>query len=221
MQKSFTTDFLTKKKKRNEGELPQYKVEDSHPAIIAPETWDLAQLEMERRSRLGSRFSSKGPLSSRLVCADCGGFYGSKVWHSTDGHRRAIWRCNQKYDKTIFRTGGGEKCITPHVTEAQVMEAFEKVAAEMIASRTEVMEACRETLATLLDTTAIDGKIEKASAEAEKITVQVKELIEKQSRGTVEGFTDKYGALERKFNTVQDRIAKLEGEKADREYQAR
>ena len=221
LQKSFTTDFLTKKKKRNEGELPQYKVEDSHPAIIAPETWDLAQLEMERRSRLGSRFSSKGPLSCRLVCADCGGFFGSKVWHSTDGHRRVIWRCNQKYDKTISRASGQQKCATPHVTEAQVMEAFEKVAAEMIASRTEVMEACRETLATLLDTTAIDIKIEKASSEAEKISNQVKDLINQQSRGTVEGFSEKYATLEKKFNAVQDRISRLETEKADQEYRSR
>ena len=36
LQKSYTVDFLTKKKKINEGELPQYYVENSHPAIITP-----------------------------------------------------------------------------------------------------------------------------------------------------------------------------------------
>ena len=36
LQKSFTVDFLTKKTKVNEGEVPQYYVEDSHPAIIEP-----------------------------------------------------------------------------------------------------------------------------------------------------------------------------------------
>ena len=79
-QKTFTTDFLTHKNKKNEGELPQYIIENSHPAIIPEETWELVQLEMERRRRMGNRFSAKGPLASRLVCADCGAFFGAKVW---------------------------------------------------------------------------------------------------------------------------------------------
>lgn len=37
LQKCFTVDFLSKKKKANEGEVPQYYVENSHPAIIVPE----------------------------------------------------------------------------------------------------------------------------------------------------------------------------------------
>jgi DNA invertase Pin-like site-specific DNA recombinase len=37
LQKRFTVDFLTKKQKVNEGEVPQYYVENSHPAIISPE----------------------------------------------------------------------------------------------------------------------------------------------------------------------------------------
>ena len=36
LQKSFTVDFLQKKTKKNEGEVPQYYVEHSHEAIIAP-----------------------------------------------------------------------------------------------------------------------------------------------------------------------------------------
>lgn len=40
LQKSFTVDFLQKKTKINEGEVPQYYVEHSHEAIISPEEWD-------------------------------------------------------------------------------------------------------------------------------------------------------------------------------------
>ena len=49
LQKTFTVDFLTKKKKINEGEVQQYYIENSHPAIIPPETYDLVQIELERR----------------------------------------------------------------------------------------------------------------------------------------------------------------------------
>ena len=43
LQKKFTVDFLTKKTKVNEGEVPQYYVEESHPAIISPEEFELVQ----------------------------------------------------------------------------------------------------------------------------------------------------------------------------------
>ena len=39
LQKSYTVDFLTKKTKVNEGEIPQYYVEDNHEAIIDPEVF--------------------------------------------------------------------------------------------------------------------------------------------------------------------------------------
>ena len=49
LQKTFCTDFLTKKMKVNEGEVPQYYVENSHPAIVNAEVFDLVQQELERR----------------------------------------------------------------------------------------------------------------------------------------------------------------------------
>ncbi len=49
LQKTFCTDFLTKKMKVNEGEVPQYYVENSHPAIVNAEVFELVQQELERR----------------------------------------------------------------------------------------------------------------------------------------------------------------------------
>ena len=75
----------------------RYHVKDSHPAIVSSEVWDLVQIEVERRKTLGKHYSSGGVFASRVVCGDCGGFYGAKVWHSTDPYRTIIWRCNGKY----------------------------------------------------------------------------------------------------------------------------
>ena len=51
LQKRFTVDFLTKKQKINEGEVPQYYVANSHPAIIPPEVFDLVQYEVKQRKK--------------------------------------------------------------------------------------------------------------------------------------------------------------------------
>ena len=52
MQKRFTVDFLTKKTKVNEGEVPQYYVVGNHEAIIEPETFDKVQRELQRRAEM-------------------------------------------------------------------------------------------------------------------------------------------------------------------------
>ncbi len=51
LQKSYTVDYLTKKTKVNEGEIPQYYVEGDHEAIITLETFDMVQRELEKRGR--------------------------------------------------------------------------------------------------------------------------------------------------------------------------
>ncbi len=91
LQKSFTVDFLTKKKKINEGEIPQYYVENSHPAIITPEVFDLVQQDIKKRKNTRGYKTGGGCFSGKIVCGECGSFYGSKVWHSTSKYRRVIW----------------------------------------------------------------------------------------------------------------------------------
>ena len=71
LQKSFTVDFLTKKTKINEGEVPQYYVEDSHPAIIEPWEWEQVQAELERRKNSRNRHRQTSPFSGKILCGDC------------------------------------------------------------------------------------------------------------------------------------------------------
>ena len=63
--------------------MPQYYVEHSHPAIIAPEEWEQVQKEYRLRKSYGRHRNSLSPFSSKIICGDYGSFYGAKVWHST------------------------------------------------------------------------------------------------------------------------------------------
>ena len=103
LQKTYTVDFLSKKKKKNNGELTQYYITDNHPAIIPREDFLNAQLELARRnskkkvsqkktkSVLG-KYCSKYPLSERLVCGECGSMYRRTTW-SKKGKKKVVWRC--------------------------------------------------------------------------------------------------------------------------------
>lgn len=141
LQKEFTVDFLQKKMKKNDGEVPQYYVEGNHEAIISPAVFDLVQTEIERRSKGGSRYSGVSIFSNKIKCGDCGAWFGSKVWHSTDRYRRVIYRCNHKYN--------GKKCETPHVTEEEVKAAFVSAYNQLVTERREIIanaETIRRTL---------------------------------------------------------------------------
>ncbi len=52
MQKTYTIDFLTKKKVKNEGYAQQYYIEDNHEAIIPKELFHRVQVEKARRASL-------------------------------------------------------------------------------------------------------------------------------------------------------------------------
>lgn len=157
IQKTFTPDFLTKKAVKNCGQVPSYFVEQSHPAIIAPETFEMVQAEVARRKREGGRYSGVSIFSGKIKCGECGGFFGAKVWHSTDKYRRTIYRCNNKYD--------GHKCQTPHVTEEEIKAAFVTAFNKLVTEREEIAANARLVRQTLCDTTELEQ--EKASLQQE------------------------------------------------------
>ena len=156
LQKTFCADFLTKKMVKNEGQVQQYYVENSHPTIIEPDEFDAVQLELERRKNLGRPTSSTSIFASRLICADCGGRFGKKVWGSYKGdktYRKEVWQCNDKY-KRLGNPGKG--CQTPHSTEEVIKERFLAAFNQLLHNRDGLIADCRLAQNVLCDTTAID-----------------------------------------------------------------
>ena len=90
LQKVFTEDFITKKKIRNTGQVPQYYVEGNHEAIVSAETFDLVQEQMAARKPGNNRYSGVHVFSGMVFCGDCGSRYGSKVLHANDKYRKII-----------------------------------------------------------------------------------------------------------------------------------
>ena len=152
LQKFYTEDFLTKKQLPNKGILPQYYVEGNHEAIIPPETFELVQLELDRRKAKNGRYSGVDMFASRIVCGECGGYYGSKVWHSNQAkYRRVIYRCNQKYS-------GEKHCSTPHVTEEQIKQSFIEALNLLIAKRNDIIAGLMVDAEILYNTTALEAE---------------------------------------------------------------
>ncbi len=215
LQKKFTTDFLTKKMKVNEGEVPQYYVRNSHPAIIEPGAWDQVQKEMHKRKANPRQRYCNSPFSGKIICGDCGCVYGSKVWHSTDQYRRVIWQCNGKFK-------GDEKCTTPHLTEDQIRDAFREAVSKLIQDRTALLEDGRILKEALTDCTGIDKKLNEISGEMEIVAGMIDACV-RENAATAQDqcqYKSKYDDLINRFETLPAKQAALQKERSEREQKA-
>lgn len=211
LQKRFTVDFLQKKMKVNEGEVPQYYVENSHEAIVSEELFDQVQEEMERRKKLGRRYRSGSLFSCRIVCGDCGDFYGPKVWNSNNKYRRVIWQCNSKFK-------GAHRCATPHLTEDAIKEKFIEAYNQLIPDREQLIEDCRVMQATLTDCTEIDKEIEQNMQEAEIVSGLVQRCVDENSQTPMDQdeYLARYNGMVNRYEAIKHKLAELQKKRAER-----
>ncbi len=199
LQKTYSTDFLDKTRRKNEGQVPQVYVKECHEAIIPPETFDRVQAEIERRKK--GHATGSTIFSGKIFCGECGQIYGPKVWHSNDPkYRKTIWQCNSKFkDKT--------RCKTPHLTEDEIKAAF-------ITALNKVLPIRGEVIANLKDVQSSLGSIEHLEAEAERLTEElaaiadiVQQTIDENTR--IAQNQDDY---QRRYDEQADRYRKTEDE---------
>lgn len=212
LQKTFTVDFLTKKTKVNEGEVPQYYVENSHPAIISREDWDRVQTEIERRKGISYAYSGSTSFSCKIVCGCCGGYFGQKVWHSTDKYRTVIWQCNNKFKAKT-------KCTTPHFSEDAIKERFLQAYTELIGNRDFLCEDIELVINTLTDTAKLDEAIEKQTELIAELTTLVSRCIEENATTaqSQEAYLKKYESLVKRHENALTRLKELQSDKRSKE----
>ena len=204
LQKSYTADFLTHKRVKNDGQLKQYYVEDHHEGIVDPKTFDLAQAEMRRRRGHKGEYSGTSIFSSKIVCGECGCFFGSKVWHSTDKYRKVIWRCNHKY-------GSDHKCSTPNITEDEIKALFLKAMNMLLEDKEGIIEDL-----TLLQQMA--GAVDSLQTEADAVNTEMESLY-KASMEMInlnasvaqdqDAYNEQYGKLLSRYEELQAKHKEL------------
>ncbi len=205
LQKSYTVDFLTKKKKANEGEIPQYYVEGNHEAIITPQLFEKVQQELERRGNTRGRYSGVGIFSTKIKCGECGAWYGSKVWHSTDEYRKTIFRCNGKYKQD-------KPCGTPHLTEDEIKALFISAVNKLLSEKAELIENLTLIQNTLFDSTALEAELKTLRDEVQVLVEMIQNCIAENARVAQDQteYEERYNALVARYDTAKTRVEEVE-----------
>lgn len=210
LQKEFTVDFLEKKMKRNEGEVPQYYVENSHPAIIDKELFDRVQLELARRKQCKHKYSGMSIFASRLVCGDCGAPFGPKVWNSNSKYRRVIWQCNDKFK--------GQKCTTPHLEEDEIKQRFLVAYNNLILNRKALIEDSATMVAVFSDCSEIETQLEALYQELDVVEELTRRCIAENAitPQRQDAYQQRYNGLVDRHEAAKAQVAELESRRAER-----
>lgn len=127
LQKSYTADFLAKKRVVNDGKLQKYHIQDDHEAIIDIDTWNAVQQELARREEYCKEHKTNTygvltetkPLSGKIICGECNNLYTRVSYTYRDGRRVVKWRCG-----STNKVGGRRVCSNRYIMEDALIKLF-------------------------------------------------------------------------------------------------
>lgn len=181
LQKTYVTDCITKKTRKNNGELPMYLVKNHHEPIISRSDFNRVQEEMARRSakrtiadkltKTGQgKYSAKYALSELLICGECGEHYRRVTW-TAKGFKEIKWRCVSRIQY------GKKKChSSPTVDEQALHRAIVSAINEFCEVKDDVAKALRESITEVLDPNQ-NGSVQAAQQRIDELARNMDELI--------------------------------------------
>ena len=142
--KTFKPDVLSKHRVKNEGQAPSYYVENSHPAIISQELFDMVQAVKERRKNLRStaktgrgKYSRKYVLSGLLVCSNCGAKFRRNGRTVASGEFIPTWVC-------ITHQKDHQACKMRPLKEKEIYAAYERAVKRLLGETNDLMEIVKQ-----------------------------------------------------------------------------
>lgn len=181
LQKTYVTDCITKKTRKNNGELPMYIVKNHHDPIISRDDFNRVQEEMARRSAKRNiaekltkteqgKYSAKYALSELLFCGECGAHYRRVTW-TAKGFKEIKWRCISRIQY------GKRKCHdSPTIDEQPLHRAIVSAINEFCEVKDDVAKVLRESVTEDFDAN-LNGGVQAAQQRIDELTHNIDELI--------------------------------------------
>ena len=214
IRKYYVKDFLTHELVKNNGEVESFYVTKHHEPIVSRADFELVQREFQSRRKLGISYNSINTFSGKVFCGDCKKLYGLKVWHSTSKYRKEVYQCNAKFKN---------KCKTPSLTEDDIKALFLKAYQKFIVNKAQVIEATKEMIEILCNTTPLITKLNTLNSKSKEIVVLVESLIQQNASKALntDEFEKRYYDYDNQYNTITEKITNVELEIQDRKSKAK
>ena len=175
LQKTYTTDFLTKTRVKNHGVVPQYYVENSHEAIIPREIFMQVQEELIHRRIVHTSpngknrtFSCIHCFSNMIFCGGCGDVFRRVNWNNR-GKKSVVWRCVSRLENT------GLFCEARTVFESTLEQVMVTAINQALCDKDQFLITLQKNIETVIchenspTLTAIDKRLTELQAELLKL----------------------------------------------------
>ncbi|EJO22294.1 recombinase zinc beta ribbon domain protein [Selenomonas sp. FOBRC6] len=181
-------------------------------AIISPDLFDFVQTEIKEREKSG-KHSGVSIFANKIKCGCCGGWYGAKVWHSTDKYRRGIYRCNKKYAHK------GKPCGTRHLTEEEIKRIFVQALNSLVEVKENVIAELRSLIDSVCQTGELTEERNRAEQELGVLAERLEILIRENARVAQDqtAYLKQENEIRARYLEKQGSLEKLDEQIAERE----
>ena len=113
LQKRYAVDHLSKRYKKNEGELEQFYVEGNHEGIVDRATFDAVQVELARRAAHANRVNARNTsdFTGMIHCGRCGANFRRKINAIGTKYVKPLWACS------TYTNRGKRECAAKRIPE--------------------------------------------------------------------------------------------------------
>lgn len=204
LQKTYVVDYLTHKVKKNEGEVPQYYVKNSHEAIIDPELFDIVQYEMKTRRESGRYAFSTHCFTGKIRCGQCGAYYASRVLHANTKYEQRVWQCESRFTK-------GASCQSKNLTTQALERAFLTAFNRLVDNRDDIIQTLRAFIESELQTASLEREIACLEDEIGVVYEMLRSCIEENVREALdqEAYQRKYDSYYIRYENCQKKHSVL------------
>lgn len=141
----------------------------------------------------------------KIVCGECGSFYGSKVWHSTSKYRRVIWQCNHKFDHD-------KKCQTPHLYEEDLKRAFVEGFNKHMENKEGIVRNYEVAVKVIFNTKDLEKELLKHQHDYQLIVKEIQMLVDENASTAQDQseYQKQYNLLVEKYECAKNRMVEIE-----------
>lgn len=224
LNKTYISDCISKKVKKNNGERPMYYVENNHPAIIDKDTFNRVQEELARRTskrkvkQVGTKteqgkYSSKYALTELLICGECGTPYRRCTW-TASGEKKIVWRCINRLDY------GKKYCHhSPTIEESVLQNAIVTAIMNNAQQSADVLSILKEHIRIGIQADEVEDNSLELLIEIAKLDEKYNALFSKMTADTedIESIENQLIEIINKKHSLQAQVEEIKNERIKRE----
>lgn len=207
LQKSYTIDYINKKRVKNKGEMKQFYVEGNHEPIISKALYNLVQEEKARRASLGVKYKksaktsigkhTKYALSELMVCGECGKPYKRTSWTNYK-NKKVVWRCINRLEN------GKRYCKNSPTLEDEILKKaiIDKINS-IISNRDDFKNELSQSIKEIMDNYTSECDRENIEEKIHSLKNKMFELIDKNAKNKNRDYTKEYEKLSAELKQLQ------------------